>query len=711
MKKHLSFILVFAMLVSMFSFAVFAEDSSGLENAIISAKSRIEIPEEFSEFSSDVYNSESITSYRLSWNTPYEEYKEQKSIWLTINSSGDITSYNIYDGDTYNTDNAGFAVYSGEEIKEIASDWLSGINPSWMSELPEEYTVSNPNTSIYNTTSRVIFKRYVNGLPFCGDRVNVSVNNRTGKVTGMNSTWTYADNVPSADGIISDGQAGGIFLEDSPMILQYMYSEKVEKAIPVYMPKNRYYCIDAATGGEFKPFSYYKSVAGSGGSSAARTENSVAEDGAQNKKELTVSEISNLNEIEGLLSRDVLRSIAENLKNTGIDSAEFLSCKYNGFKSYDEESGEQTVKYTAALEYINAEKDQHFSVSLDAKTGELVSYNCYSYDNTEEPAKISRAEAQTAAQSFVDEYSGCSGENLRAEEKEEAEEAQKWDYYISFYRYENDIIYNGNSVSVSVDKDTGLIKSYYKNWDDELTFEAPDNIISSEEAGSSLLEKAGMVLSYEKAQGESQTVPVISLMYKLNSDLPPIISAKTGELFGYNGDIYKPENNTTVYPDDISGHYGEEMIKKLIETGVLSLSEDETSFRPDEVITQKDLLAFVTCLKMGYIPYYENEDFIIRSAKNYGIVDDSVDLAADAVREMGPEFIIRALGYKKVAELKNIYITSFADDSQISDDIKGYVAIAKGFGIVSGDENCCFNPQEKLTRADAAIMIYNYLAN
>ena len=42
--------------------------------------------------------------------------------------------------------------------------------------------------------------------------------------------------------------------------------------------------------------------------------------------------------------------------------------------------------------------------------------------------------------------------------------------------------------------------------------------------------------------------------------------------------------------------------------------------------------------------------------------------------------------------------------------MKGYVAIAKGLNIVGGDENGCFNPNSALTRADAAIMIYNYLA-
>ena len=83
---------------------------------------------------------------------------------------------------------------------------------------------------------------------------------------------------------------------------------------------------------------------------------------------------------------------------------------------------------------------------------------------------------------------------------------------------------------------------------------------------------------------------------------------------------------------------------------------------------------------------------------------------AEATRADGIKYIIRALGYRKPAELNGIYKCDFSDSEEIPDDVLGYAALAKGFGIVNGDENGRFNAENPLTRADAAIMIYNYLS-
>ena len=60
--------------------------------------------------------------------------------------------------------------------------------------------------------------------------------------------------------------------------------------------------------------------------------------------------------------------------------------------------------------------------------------------------------------------------------------------------------------------------------------------------------------------------------------------------------------------------------------------------------------------------------------------------------------------------MSDIFEPAFSDDNQITPGYEGYVAIAKGFGIVNGSPGNLFEPQSELTRADAAIMIYNYLA-
>jgi hypothetical protein len=75
-------------------------------------------------------------------------------------------------------------------------------------------------------------------------------------------------------------------------------------------------------------------------------------------------------------------------------------------------------------------------------------------------------------------------------------------------------------------------------------------------------------------------------------------------------------------------------------------------------------------------------------------------------RETSVKYMVNALKYSEVAQIKDIYIVNFRDSSKISTDLKGYIAIARGLNIISGDGRK-FNPKDNLTRADAAVMIYN----
>ena len=704
MKRNLSLVLVLTMLTAMFSVSAFAADNTGLEKSILSIKERISVPEEYTEFNSDTRTDDNQTEYNLYWSTPYEEYTVQKDISVTVNDKGDITSYSK----SFDWDEAepGFGALSEEEIKKSAINWLSNVNPGWMAELPEDKT-SAYACGVFERNGRVRFDRYVNGLDFCGNGVNVTVDINSGEVINMYADWTYADAVPAADKVISAEDAGKLFLENSPMELKYIRNADTDKAIPVYMPKNTSYRIDAQNGEEFKEFSYYGSYAYSGGGAE---KNEAAMESAADRG-LTDAEIENLNDVEGLLPKSKLRSIAEGLENTGIKSAEFKSLSYSRDRIFRSNDSEEKPDYTAELRYIG--KDINYDICLNALTGELLSF--YSYDMTTYPdredkdSKIDYETALKSAREFADKYSRC-GEKIKLEEPENKEN-RKQNYYINFVRYENDIKFEENNVFITVDNNTGMVRSYSKYWDKDIEFESADGIISAEKAAEILLEKTGMELTYAKQQGESKTVPQIGLVYSLSTELPSVIDAKTGIILSYDGTEYTPGEDKTVYPEDVSGHYAEDKINKLIESGVLRLNEGDTKFRPDDVITIKELLAFVSGLKTGYIPYYDTVDSIAKVSRRWGILkDESVDLDSAAERQNGAEYIVRALGYSRIAELKGIFTTGFADDFAITDDMKGYVAIAKGLNIVGGDENGCFNPNSALTRADAAIMIYNYLA-
>ena len=83
------------------------------------------------------------------------------------------------------------------------------------------------------------------------------------------------------------------------------------------------------------------------------------------------------------------------------------------------------------------------------------------------------------------------------------------------------------------------------------------------------------------------------------------------------------------------------------------------------------------------------------------------DPEKQVTREQAIKYIVRAFGQEKSANLGDIYKMTYKDTEKISEDLKGYVAIANGLGIISGKGN--FRPKDNLTREEAAVLIYNIL--
>ena len=56
----------------------------------------------------------------------------------------------------------------------------------------------------------------------------------------------------------------------------------------------------------------------------------------------------------------------------------------------------------------------------------------------------------------------------------------------------------------------------------------------------------------------------------------------------------------------------------------------------------------------------------------------------------------------------DIFRAGFADDTDISPDKMGTLAILRGYGIVTGDD-VSVRPQEDITRAETAALLYYYI--
>jgi hypothetical protein len=76
------------------------------------------------------------------------------------------------------------------------------------------------------------------------------------------------------------------------------------------------------------------------------------------------------------------------------------------------------------------------------------------------------------------------------------------------------------------------------------------------------------------------------------------------------------------------------------------------------------------------------------------------------------EFTVLAMNAAGISEVNRVDKTVFADDSDIPENMKSYIAAAYDLGYIRGTEvdgAICFLPHKEITRAEAAVMLANML--
>ena len=76
------------------------------------------------------------------------------------------------------------------------------------------------------------------------------------------------------------------------------------------------------------------------------------------------------------------------------------------------------------------------------------------------------------------------------------------------------------------------------------------------------------------------------------------------------------------------------------------------------------------------------------------------------------EFTMMAMNAAGITDVNSVSTTVFADDADIPDNMKGFIAAAYDLGYIKGNEvdgELCFEPQRSITKAEAAVMLANIL--
>ncbi len=669
MKKILSITLTILMLLS--SFTALAQDNMAV--SLASVKSKIEVPENLSEFDSSVSTRNDKTIYRFNW---YNSDRSE-SLSVTATETGIITNYSYYSNDMYNRADKQLSSFTRNDAQLMAENFLKKTIPEAFTDTDIfVYKNISVDFSDNGTSYSVLFNRELEGIEVIGQTatVDILVKGENAVVTNMHTSFdkiTYED--------IKDGKA---YIENKeevykavfPAELMYVKKKYDDNEFSlVYRLKGGNGYISAFTGEKIEPYSdaelYLKnesmsdSAAGMGGS------------------EFTPQELKELENVKNLISvEDAVKLIkSEPLFNTNKNS-KVIASRYNKL------DGKYTLEVSLQTDENNGER-----FVLDAQTKELKSFYSYNYSyDVKTDKKLSEKEisdAEKVIDAVIKKYAGTV--SLKGNETSAKNE------YVSksYIRLENNVPVDGNSISVTY-KD-GKITSYSKYFEDK-AFVPLEGIIAAEEAYNKILGYYPIKLCYLNTGEEYKLCYTLDLV---NGYVE--IDAKTGEKT-------REIQNAFNFYNDIEKHWCKTAVEKLAEIGI---SFEGESFEPEKEITQLEMLRlFGAAVK--YTSYLTlDAENLYKTLERENIVPKTERADTSPVlREDAFVYLIRFLGYERVAKAEEIFTTKFADQNLISKGKLGYASILSGLKVINGNGGLV-KPKDNLTRAEAVAMIYNLFTN
>lgn len=741
MKKFLSLTLTLVMLLSCLvpaAFAAMPEESVALsevgktpdeptpemmEAMIKKVRPLITVPEDYKDFSWDFrsgYGSSSPSWY-FSWSGNDGE------ISVECDTDGRIFAYYVYD---YNGERKTLLpAISPESLLPAVREFIAKTAPHYASlDLRLENT--STGSIFYSHNYTYYFTRYENDIPVPQNTVSVSVNYITKEITSFSANIAFGLDFKSDENLIGSDKAKEILSTAQDMVLSYRLKSEYDdegnltsrKAYLVYTPTLSYVSVDAQSGEVYTERNTWQEVPSKnmamGGimmDSAAKEESSADREAAD--YQLSEEELAQLAVLETLISKDEAAKVIFDDDALYIPENAYLSDAHLTKRNYDirplGKNGEKEEKYTWNLYFLTPGEERFgMNAVVDAHDGSLISFNSdlpyvYHYEQykIEIPSlTINDEKAEKIAADFIKRHQPEKFKSVVLSNKSfyapmkyiENDDGTSTAIYrasrINFVRQNENIDFDYNNFRIGVDYASGKITSYFYTWYDDVEFESPKDAVSAKDALNALYENNGFGVNYEinrnytYINGVRDSVNYKTVARAVYSSYAPdttTIRALGGYLCTYNGDEFVPDAFTGKY-SDIQNHWAKETIEKFAWIGY---GPDGDKFSPNEKITGEDFISLCETLRI----YGDSEE----TAKAESLS------RMDAVK-----LIIDYLGYGKIASLKNVFITDFADNSDFKNEDIGYAAIARGFGLIEGDgEN--FRPYDTLTRAEALTIAEN----
>ncbi|MCR5324252.1 MAG: S-layer homology domain-containing protein [Lachnospiraceae bacterium] len=684
-------------------YAANEETQDNMTDVILKIKTKLELPDEYTEFNYNYNNYGTRGTWYFYWSTE----DGTKSISLTCDDAAHIINMNSYD----NKNVRNMPDKTSDELLGTANELLERVFP----EAVGHVTLKTAYCAYYRGAYTFRFVRYENEIEMPDNYVVLSVGYENGDLIGLESNWNYTAKVPAAKGLISKDEAKAKIAKKLDMNLYYYVTrddEGKDKVFLAYVPSMSYISVNAKNGKIYTKKSYW-------GDDPEMNDEDVTAESADAKEvngrgyEATLSEaeIKKIADLENLISSDDAVNIIRNNDHLLIDentNSVTASLRESDGKYYWNIS----LRDNRPEDYENGDYYRGYaSATIDAADGRIMSYyssvkSLYYYSDQDIDSikfNYSKKDCKNVFEKFVkelenDKFSQVKLESSSSAMSEKSENTGKiidMAYSYNYKRYNDGVPFISNGISGSVDRVTGKVYSYRVNWTDAEIPSAKD-VIGAEKAYDAYMGYEGFDLVYELVNKYTNTGSIygdgneqsIRLVYR-TAISPAYVDAFTGKQLTYNGQEYEDVRTDYKY-NDIAGTKYEKAIKILAELGIGLPGE---SFEPDKKITGEELISMIT--KMPYIGYRDlTEEY-----------KESKQLS----HQEAAKVMLSVLGLDVIAEL-DIYKLNYKDASDVAKGYEGYVALAGAMGLF-GDKNAKkFSPKAALTRGEAAQLLLNTAA-
>lgn len=662
------------------------------EEITAKVKSRISIPEKYTQFTID-YSviSNGDTVYRLSWES--DDIESYGGIDVSADDAGHIISLNQYG--SYDSQPKPMVLDNRDTVIDLMTQKVQTM-------LPECFTDNDTyklDASTFNMDGRgtAAYIRYKDGIKVYGNEINISFEKENDEyiISRLNSSHDYE----AQFGENTDGEnIAERYKELAAGKLEYnlIYDYDVSTS-GNYIPVLRYVIKDApfmdpVTGEQINQDTA-SLIAGSsgGGSSDSAGQESATANGT--RVELTPEELEEISNINSLKTVDEISAELRSIAELGISDDMTMDVNHI-YKSDD--------KYYMMLVFSNDSNTSDYSycsATVNAQNGKLVSFysNEMYYPANSDDSEMTEDELSTVSgEDFLKKYADGFDNYMLIDKTGYSSETPIISEYYN--KNINGIPYTGATARIIYNADTGTVYSIsISETKSDGAFPDPAEAISYETAFNTLTSVYPLEPVFVKSNDIYKKAYVLPAR---NSYVDAIENMVVNSWD--NSPISNSETNYTY--DDISGHWAENMINQFAQFGI---GFEGGSFKPDEYITVGDFIDLTSAVVTGNVL---GESVPLKTSLGFNPDEDNYDENALITREKAVTAIIKYAGYKKVAELEDIFVTGFADEDQISPECLGSCAIAKGLGIISGN-NGNFNPKQNITRAEAISMLYKYKIN